>query len=36
LQNFWPAGFEAPQLGHVETPVSGVAQLPQNRASDGL
>ena len=36
LQNFWPAGFEAPQLGHGDAPVSAVAQLPQNRASDGL
>ena len=36
LQNFWPAGFEAPQLGHGDAPASGVAQLPQNRASDGL
>src|SRR6266511_1053580 len=36
LQNLWPAGFEAPQLGHGNAPVSGVAQLPQNRAPDGL
>ena len=36
LQNLCPGGFEAPQLGHRDEPLSDAAQLPQKRAAAGL
>ena len=34
LQNPWPAGFVAEQLGQVTVLLSGSPQFPQNRASE--